>query len=244
MRHAFISVLPKLAQPECATDASGARRCLAELSGVLPPGAKRYNVLIGRYKVGVWLAKRCYYIYNAPKASASCRNSINRSGHLTIGWGDSLSNAWSTVLETLGLDEEGKPHGNQERSRPRGQPKSEPKKQTEREATASRTEEGGGKRQVAEVRRPMQHPGEEEGYGPVLEQPEPLAILADINPGSGRYSVVCHYVFIVWSDRFWLRFLLASWQDGVMEAYAERMFLASETRPGDLPDWRHPFNID
>ena len=58
----------------------------------------------------------------------------------------------------------------------------------------------------------------------VIKQPDPLEILAGLGPGSESYNSVCQYALIVWSDRYWLRFLLASWNDRAQEAYGEKCY--------------------
>ena len=55
-------------------------------------------------------------------------------------------------------------------------------------------------------------------------QPEWLSILAGIQPYADRYNSTCHYALIVWHDPFWLRFILATWQQQVEDAQSERMW--------------------
>jgi hypothetical protein len=55
------------------------------------------------------LAKRCFVIKESPQPVAGCRNGINRSGELTVGFGDNPKLAWRTVLKVLGLGEDGHP---------------------------------------------------------------------------------------------------------------------------------------
>ena len=62
----------------------------------------------------------------------------------------------------------------------------------------------------------------------IIKQPDPLEILAGLGPESHRYNSVCHYVMIVWSDRFWLRFILASWNDRAQEAYGEKCYAGTK----------------
>jgi hypothetical protein len=47
------------------------------------------------------LHKKCFVILNSPPPTAECRNKINSTGSLTIGWRGDLKLAWWTVLEVL-----------------------------------------------------------------------------------------------------------------------------------------------
>ena len=93
MRRELIEALPKLARPESDP----------------PIDAKSYVVVIKGHRVGVWLSKRCFYVYNARalRVPVSAPNGLNKLGNLQIGWRDSISKAWATALETLGVDADG-----------------------------------------------------------------------------------------------------------------------------------------
>ena len=46
-----------------------------------------------------------------------------------------------------------------------------------------------------------------------LLQPDPLEILAFAEDISYKYTSVCHYALLVWCPQYWIRFVLACWQD-------------------------------
>ena len=53
---------------------------LANPVGPLPRHCASYDVFVARHKVKVCIAKRCYYIYDSPPATAMCQNAVNPSG--------------------------------------------------------------------------------------------------------------------------------------------------------------------
>ena len=60
--------------------------------------------------------------------------------------------------------------------------------------------------------------------GPCLPQPEWLEIIAGIAEGHEHYNDVCHYALFVWSDRYWLRFILGTWAQAAEDAGGDRMW--------------------
>ena len=71
--------------------------------------AKQYLVTVTGKAILVMLAKKCFRIRQSPQAVAACRNEVNPSGDLTIGFGTDITRAWRTVLQVLGLGEDGQP---------------------------------------------------------------------------------------------------------------------------------------
>ena len=68
-----------------------------------------YSVAVGSHKVIVRLKKKCFEIFNSPPAAPRCKCAIKKDGTLTVGWHGDIKEAWHTVLEVLGIGEDGNP---------------------------------------------------------------------------------------------------------------------------------------
>ena len=69
-------------------------------------------------------------------------------------------------------------------------------------------------------------------------QSDPLGIIAAVERGSEHYNTVCHYSMIVWSDSFWLRFLLATWHQVAEDVEGEAREPAEDDRMWQGPRGR------
>ena len=80
---------------------------LANCHTPLAPDAKSYHLTVAGHAIVVMLAKKRFVIRRSPPPVAECRNCINPQGELAVGFGDSLTGAWLTVLKILGPGEGG-----------------------------------------------------------------------------------------------------------------------------------------
>ena len=55
----------------------------------------------GNSPIGVWLNRRCFYVYKAVTQPSSGSTKINKQGGLTVGWKSDIAAAWETATSAV-----------------------------------------------------------------------------------------------------------------------------------------------
>ena len=70
----------------------------------VPPSAKSYVLDQYPCRIGVWLAKKSFYVYKATCVPGTAPNALNKMGNLQIGWRNNIERAWDIALLAAGHD--------------------------------------------------------------------------------------------------------------------------------------------